>query len=243
MRKILIYIFMALTMLFASACSGANKQLTFVTSGDVPPFTYTKNSELVGIDVDIAKEIAKDLGVSASFKSMNFKMIFSAVNAGNGDVGMGNVTITDEREELVDFSLPYFTATQVAIVKLDSQIKTSADFAAKRIAVRNETTGSYYCSKNFPDAQIKEYYDFNAAFIALKKGEVDACVMDNTAAIVLLKNETNYVIIDEALTFEEYGFFVKVGNAELLANINKTLNRLMEEGKIDEFYDKHTNAE
>lgn len=235
---------------FFSACSDNkgsleyitnNNILTAVTEDDFAPFSYLHSGSVRGVDVDLLNAIAAELGVRVEIKTINFKMMFIHISGGNAAIGMGGITITEERKKTVDFSIPYFKASQVAIVRAGSEIKTRDDLAKKRIGVQAGTTGNEFAKAAFPHAVVRAYYDLFAAQNAFKRDEFDVLVIDDSVANELVRNNPSaYTILPEALTAEEYGFCVKKGNAELLARINKILQRFIDEGKIAELYEKHT---
>lgn len=250
--KRLLLMAVALLITALSACSNSNNSLetlakkgvlTAVTSAGFAPFSYMDGKTIVGLDMDILAEIAKDLDATAQAESINFKMIFQTVSAGKADIGIGAITITEERKQTVDFSIPYFTAGQAAIIPVGSDIKNATDLADRRIAVPAGTECSKFAHKTYPNAKITEYYDFAPAYEALKKGLSDVVIIDNTIAEAAVQNDEGYIVLNELLTEEKYGICVKKGNSELLAAINKTLQRLLDEGRIDEFYIKHTEKE
>ncbi len=130
-----------------TACGGSSKgdALTFGTNAEFPPFEYVTSSGVIGeydgIDMAIAKQIAEDNGMTAAVENMEFDSLLVALQNGQIDAVIAGMTATDERRETVDFSTPYYTATQVMIVKEDSDITSAADMADKKICVIQGYTG------------------------------------------------------------------------------------------------------
>ena len=130
-----------------TACGGSSKgdALTFGTNAEFPPFEYVTSNgaigEYDGIDMAIAKQIAEDNGMTAAVENMEFDSLLVALQNGQIDAVIAGMTATDERRETVDFSTPYYTATQVMIVKEDSDITSAADMADKKICVIQGYTG------------------------------------------------------------------------------------------------------
>ena len=110
----------------------------------------------------------------------------------------------------------------------------------KKIAVQLGSIGDTFVSKNFKDADVVRQKKYLAAAEDLKASKVDAIVMDELPAKQIVLNNTGLVILDEEITSDSYGMIVKKGNKELLLAINKVIDRLKSEGKIDEYVLNHT---
>ena len=150
------------------------------------------------------------------------------------------MSVTEERKESVDFSKPYYTAAQVIIVNADSEtVATAADLEGKVVAVQEGTTGDIYVTENCNAAEVSRYKKAVNALMDLESGKVDAVVLDEEPAKNYSAQFAGLVILDEALTAEEYAIAVAKGNADLLDAINATIDRMTEEGKFDELKEKY----
>ncbi len=237
-------------------------KITMATNAEFPPFEYLQNDKVVGVDADIAAEIAKDLGVELEIIDGKFDAVIPSVQSGKASFGAAGMTVTEEREKEVDFSLKYITSTQYIIVPKDSEVKTIEDLAGKKIGVQLGTTGDFIISD-----EIEGYEDDNGnpvkgvlqdtgatitrannaidATQDMVNGKLDAVVIDKLPAenIVATQSTTKtfeLVYADGSNTEEQYAIAVAKGNTSLLEAINATLQRLMDEGKIDEFVVNHS---
>lgn len=215
--------------------------LTTCTHLPYEPFQFTENNEIVGFDVDLVDEIAADLGVEQEIVDIPFETIQSgeALNAGQCDVAAAGMTITDVREENLDFSDPYFDATQALIVQKGAGIASMEDLAGKKLAVQTGTTGQQYAEENAPDdAELVVYEDLALLLESVKSGQVDAGINDNGVLLDYVADNPDLEVSTEFDTGEQYGIGVRTGNEALLEQVNATLERIREDGTYDEIYEK-----
>ena len=237
MKKILLFIFM---LIFLVGCGKNEDELIMVTEAGFAPYEYYDNGEIVGVDVDIAEEIAKEMGKKLVVKDVAFDSIINEVKTGKADLGAAGISYSEERAEEVDFSINYSVSKQVVIVKENSSITNTKDISNKKIAVQLGSIADTYVTSNYKNAEIVRQKKYLAAIEDLKSDKVDAVVMDELPANEILDSNTGLKILDGSLTDDSYGMIVRKGNSELLNVINKVLSRLKEEGKIEEFVIKHT---
>lgn len=237
MKKILLFIFM---LIFLVGCGKNEDELIMVTEAGFAPYEYYDNGEIVGVDVDIAEEIAKEMGKKLVVKDVAFDSIINEVKTGKADLGAAGISYSEERAEEVDFSINYSVSKQVVIVKENSSITNTKDISNKKIAVQLGSIADTYVTDNYKNAEIVRQKKYLAAIEDLKSDKVDAVVMDELPANEILDSNTGLKILDGSLTDDSYGMIVRKGNSELLNVINKVLSRLKEEGKIEEFVIKHT---
>lgn len=223
--------------------------LVMYTNAEFPPFEYFEGENIVGVDVDIANEIAKDLGKELVVEHIDFSSIIPAVLNDKADFGAAGMTITPERQEEVDFSISYVESIQHIIYKKDAEVKTMEDLKGKKIGVQLGTTGDLAISDavNLADgdlynsgAEVKTYKNALEASQDLLAGRLDAVVIDKLPAEEIVNNNEGLGTVMFGDISEAYGICVKKGNDELLKSINTTLQRLLDEGKIEEFIANHT---
>ena len=236
MKKIIILL---LGIFLIGGCSKDENTLVMATEAGFAPYEYYENNEIVGVDVDIAKEIAAAMGKELVIKDVAFDSIINEVKSGKADFGAAGISYSDERAEEVDFTINYTTSKQIVVVKEDSNI-TTADLANLKIAVQLGSVGDTYVTQNYPNAQITRQKKYLAAIQDLLTDKVDCVVMDELPAIEILKNNSGLKILDQELFTDSYGMIVKKGNTELLNAINEVLKKLVEEGKIEEFVINHS---
>ena len=158
------------------------------------------------------------------------------------DIGLAGMTVTEDRLENVDFSDTYAHATQVVIVKEDSDIASPDDLEGKKIGVQLGTTGDIYAG-DIKDATVERYNKGFEAVQALTQGKIDAVVIDGEPAKVFVKENEGLKMLDEAFTEEDYAIAVAKGNDELLDKINTALGELKDSGELDKIVDKYITAE
>jgi polar amino acid transport system substrate-binding protein len=216
--------------------------LTVCTSFPYPPFEFRKDGEPAGFDIDLANEVAKELKLRPVIVNADFDDIQSGqlLNEGKCDVAVAGMTITGERARVLDFSSPYFDAAQAMVVERGSDVSSLADLSGARIGVQEGTTGELYVTDNAPsDAEIVAFTDASEVDAALKDGDVDAGVYDNTVVGDVVSRMPDFTVAAEFDTGEQYGMAVKKnGSIDLLRFINNVLAQLKATDGYDEIYDR-----
>ena len=237
MLKKLVIVVLALLLV---GCGRNENELVMVTEAGFAPYEFYENGEIVGVDIEIGKEIAKELGKELVVKDIAFDFIINEVKSGKADFGAAGMSITDERKEEVDFSIEYVVSNQVVVVRKDSDIKTLDNIKDKTISVQLGTTADMYVNENYKDAKVIAQKKYLAAAEDVKAGKSDCIVMDQLPAQELVKENDELKILDGILFTDKYGMIVKKGNQELLDTINKVLQRLIDENKIEEYVIKYS---
>ena len=238
MKRLCLIIFI---MILMCGCSKKDKnQLVMVTEAGFAPYEYYENGEVVGVDVDIAKEIAKYLGKKLVVKDIAFDSIINEVKTGKADFGAAGISYSDDRAKNVDFSINYAVSKQVVIVNNNSSITNVNEISNKKIAVQLGSIADTFVTEKYKNANVVRQKKYLAAIEDLKTGKVDCVVMDELPAKEIVSKNEGIKILDGSLTNDSYGMVVKKGNKELLDAINMVLQNLKDEGKIDEFIIKHT---
>ena len=205
-------------------------QLVMATEATFPPYEFREGDKIVGIDVDIAGAIAKELGRELVVEDTKFDSVIPAVQAGKADLAASGITITEDRKKTINFTIPYVEAAQVILVPAGSEVKSTADLKGKRIGVQSGTTGDTYVAENVGEP---DRYDNPAvAVAALKSGKVDVVVCDKDPARVFATKDAALQILDEPLTKEEYAIAISKANPELLAAANVVIQRLKDSGEL-----------
>lgn len=213
------------------------KELVFGTNAEFPPFEFVAAEGVIGeydgIDISIAKQLAEDNGMTARIENMEFDSLLVAVQNGQIDAAIAGMTIKPERLESVDFSIPYYKATQVMIVKEDSTIAKATDMKDKKIAVIQGYTGES-CVKDM-GYEYEAFKKGSDAILELMNGRCDVVVLDSATSKNYVANNQGLKIVEDADAFEgeEYAIAVKKGNKELLDKINATLEKMIADGTIE----------
>ncbi|MDE7277208.1 MAG: transporter substrate-binding domain-containing protein [Lachnospiraceae bacterium] len=220
--------------------------LTFGTNAEFPPFEFVAGSGVIdqydGIDMAIAKQIAEDNGMTAAIENMEFDALLIALENGQIDAVIAGMTVDEERKESADFSTSYYTATQVMIVKEDSDIASAADMADKKICVVQGYTGEI-CVKDmgYPYEAFKKGTE---AVMELVNGKCDVVVIDSATAQKYVDDNEGLKIVEDASAFEneEYAIAVKKGNTEILNMINKSIEAMLADGTVSALGAQYTEA-
>jgi len=205
-----------------------------------PPMeNIDEKGQFIGMDVDIAKEIAKELRVEPEFKNVPWENIFDSVQNGEVDMAISAITITLKRAEKMDFSDPYFNAGQVVVITEDNkeEIREVQDLKHKKIGVQEKTTSAEEARERFSTSSTVTYRNYNVAKKELLERKIDAVIIDYPAAVGLVEEE-ELIIAGEPFTQEFYGVAVQEGQEELLSRINNTIRRLKRKGKLKELEEK-----
>ena len=225
-------------------------KLVMATNAAFPPYEFLENNEIVGIDAEIAGAIAEKLGLELVIDDMEFDSIIEAVKSGKADMGLAGMTVTPEREEVVNFTVSYATGVQVVIVTEDSAITSVDDLFAEGashiIGVQRNTTGDLYSTWDLEDAglaTIERYSKGANAVQALLTGKVDCVVIDNEPAKAFVAANEGLKILDTEYVLENYAAAMSKDNEELYNAVNKALEELIADGTIQAIIDKYIPAE
>ena len=219
-------------------------KLIMSTNAAFPPYEMTTDSgEFEGIDIETAQAIADKLGLELQIDDMDFDAALLAVQQGKADMVMAGVTVTDERQNVMDFTDSYATGIQSIIVKEDSDIASVDDLAGKKIGTQRGTTGYLYCSDDFGDENVVAYDNGLTAVQMLNNGQVDCVVIDNAPAKEFIAANPGLKLLDTAYVEESYAIGVGKGNTELKYAINTALEELKADGTLQAIVDKYITAE
>lgn len=219
-------------------------KLIMSTNAAFPPYEMTTDSgEFEGIDIETAQAIADKLGLELQIDDMDFDAALLAVQQGKADMVMAGVTVTDERQNVMDFTDSYATGIQSIIVKEDSDIASVDDLAGKKIGTQRGTTGYLYCSDDFGDENVVAYDNGLTAVQMLNNGQVGCVVIDNAPAKEFIAANPGLKLLDTAYVEESYAIGVGKGNTELKDAINTALEELKADGTLQAIVDKYITAE
>ena len=215
-------------------------KLIVATSPDYPPFENLENGEYVGLDIEIAKAIGKELGLEVEFKNLEFNGIVPAIAAGGqADMAISGITIDPERAKEVDFSTSYYTDDQaIAAMKSGAITADNADAELDKegvvIAVQSGTSGEAYVQEHYKNATAQPFGNSTDAFAAMQSGNANA-VCTNKAVVekMLADAYQDAVVVKAIATGEDYGIAVSKDNPELTKAIDSALANMKANGTID----------
>lgn len=259
MKKMIVLL--VACMLVFSACSKGDskidaiksaKQITMYTNAEFPPYEFMENNEIVGVDVEIGKAIAKKLGVELVIKNAEFAGIVASIASGKGDLGLSGITINDSRKESVDFSHPYTDSVQYIILPIDSSIEVVEDLAGKALGVQTGTTGAMLVEEEIEkgvlagtNTELKPYNSAPVAMQDLIAGRISAVVIDELVAISVAAENSGYMAIpfiyeNGVPVTEQFGVAIKKGNEDLLKIINEVIDDMVSKGLIEQYIDQYS---
>lgn len=222
--------------------AAAAKTLILGTSADFPPYEFHKvidgKDTIVGFDIDIAKDIAADMGATLEIKDLPFDSLLNELSSGRVDMVISGLSPTPERAEAVGLSDIYYKAEQAVVVREADKDKfaTMDSLKGAKIGIQ---TGSIQedIAKGIEGAKLTSLGKISEIVLQLQSNRVDASIMEGPVAKSFVKNVKGLVITDAKpeVTDDGYVIGVKKGNDELLNQVNTTLARLIKEGKVDQY--------
>ena len=219
-------------------------KLTMSTNAAFPPYEMTADDgSFEGIDIEVAAAIADKLGLELQIDDMDFDAALLATQSGKSDMVMAGVTVTEERQKVMDFSDTYAEGIQSVIVPEDSDIASVDDLAGKTIGTQRGTTGYIYCTDDFGEDSVVAYDDGLTAVQMLNNGQVDCVVIDNAPAKEFIAANPGLKLLDTAYVEESYAIGIGKGNTELKDAINTALEELKADGTLQAIVDKYITAE
>jgi ABC-type amino acid transport substrate-binding protein len=218
---------------------GGGETLTVGSDIPYPPFEQkASGGGYTGFDVELMEAIGKEIGREPEFIDSSFETIFRDVAQGKFEAVMSAATITEEREKVVAFSLPYYLSEQAILVKEGSDIKGLADLKGKVVAAQQGTTGLELAKEKAEASELRPYPEGPDADNALKAGTVEAVIIDAPVAKQQAEELGGIEIVEKVPTDETYGIALAKENTELLEQINEGLKKTIEDGSYAKVYEK-----
>lgn len=223
-------------------------KLVVATDAAWPPFEYMEGENVVGVDLDIAKDIADGLGVDLEIINVSFDSLSMYLENGEADLALAAITVTEDRADAMEFSEPYCESSQYIVVKEDNDdVKSIDDLAGYTVGVHLGTTGDFLISDEVnmgvlagSGASVQQYKDLTIAAMGLNAGDVQAVVCDKQLAENLCTVNDGLkcfeaVYADGSSTQEEYAVAAAKGETDLIAKVNEIIVPLKEDGTIDQY--------
>lgn len=215
-------------------------EFTFASSGLYPPFNYSDNDKLVGFDIEIGNAIAEELGKTPKAVTNPWQTIIAALQANKFDAIIGSMAITDERLKEVNFTVPYYESGAQVFVKEDNDdIKSENDLKGKKIGVVVSSTFES-TAKEYTDEVSTYDSDVTALQDLLVKGRLDAVITERLVGMYAInKNDLKIKLMGEPLYLEQIGIAISKEDDQLVEDINKALETLVENGTYAEISEKY----
>lgn len=219
-------------------------KLVVGTSADYPPYefhaTVDGNDKIVGFDMDIAQEVADDLGVKLEIKDMDFDGLLVALQANKVDMVFAGMTPTEERKENADFSDIYYEATHRFILRSgeEASVKSFDDLKGKKIGVQKGSIQEGIAKDNFDESNIKSLAKVTDLMLDLKNNKVDAILVEEGVAKLYCEKNEGIAVADNFVVKDDNGgaaIAFSKGQSELQTEVNKTLKKLKDEDKISQY--------
>ncbi len=212
--------------------------LVMGTNAGFKPFEYKQGDEIVGFDVDLAREIARSMNKELKIEDMSFDGLLPALDSGQVDIVVAGMSVTPDRAKNALFSDPYYAAAQRMIVKKGSSIRNKYQLEGKRIGVQLGTTGDNLASK-ITGAKISQFPTAPSVLTELRAGGVDVAILDDAPAAQYTAGFAELEILPGELSSENYAIAIKKGNNSLLDKINRVIAAMKQDGRYDNLISKH----
>lgn len=218
-------------------------QLIMGLDDSFPPMGYRdENGDIVGFDVDVAREVCSRMGVELVPQPISWDAKVIELNSGNIDCIWNGFTITEALKEQLTFSDPYLANKQVIVVRGDSEVKALSDLNGKSLGVQagSSAVAALDANPEFRDSvTINEFKDNMTAMLDLENGGLDAVLVDViVAGYYFSQHEGDFRMLDESLATEEYGVGFRKDDLALVENVNRILGEMAADGKLAEISTK-----
>ena len=221
-----------------------NEKLVVGLSADYAPYEFHMinaegKDEIVGFDVEIAKEIAKDMGVELEIQDMNFENLVAGVSSGKIDLAISGMTPDEDRKKSIDFSDIYYVAEQGIVVRAadKDKYKTFADLKGQKVGAQMGAIQAEVAKDNIPEADLQLLSNVNDLVLSLKSGKIEGLVVEVPVAEMIVKNNPELLVGEETVKDSEGGSAVGIQKNQqaLLDSVNATIKRIKEEKLLDQF--------
>lgn len=244
MKKTLLRFAGALVLGLSSSFGAAFAQpLVVAVDTAFVPFEFKQGDEYVGFDIDLWALIAEELDLEYQLRPMDFSGILPALQTNNVDVALAGITITEERQQAIDFSDGYYDSGFILMVPTDSDITGPQDLAGKTLALKTGTSAAQYARDNFKDTELRLFPNIDNAYLELQTGRVDAAMHDTPNVLYYIKSAGGGRVktVGEQMLAHEYGIAFPKGS-ELVEPVNEALAKIKQDGRYEEIYVKWFDA-
>jgi polar amino acid transport system substrate-binding protein len=222
---------LGLALSASGALAAGPTPIKVVTDATFPPFEYVQSDKMTGFDIELVDAIAAASGLKVEWVNIDFKGLIPALIANRADMAASAIYITPPRQQVVDFSEPYYAGGLVALVKRsNAAIAKPADLAGKQVTVQVGTKSVSFLQQNYPKAHEVQVEKNDEMFNLVEVGRADAAVTGKPAALLYAKTHPDMKVLPEPLTHEEYGFAIRKDEPDLLKTVNAGLQKVKADG-------------
>lgn len=212
-------------------------------SADYAPYEFHAvvdgKDQVVGFDIDLAKEVAKDMGVDLEIKEMEFDPLIGALKAGQIDMIISGMNPDEERKKQIDFSDIYYESKHAVLVKAEDKdkYKKVEDLDGKKIGAQLGSTQEKIAQEKVKNAELHQLANVNNLVLELKTGKVNALITEEPVANMAIKSNPELALSDLMFTDEGGGnaIGIRKNSPKLLESLNKTIKRLKDSGELEKF--------
>lgn len=241
MKKFVKSLLMGALVLSLSVSAMAKDKIFVGTNAEFPPFEYLEKGEVTGFDIELVNELGKVMDADVKVLDMSFDGLLPALQMKKVDLVIAGMTATEERKKTVAFTQPYYTASQVIIVKEgDNSIKSFDDLKGKRVGVMLGFTGDTVVSE-IEGVKVERFNAAYAGIMALQADKVEAVVLDSEPAKNYVKQNPGLVLAEADAEQEEYAIALRKNDKALLEKVEKALAELKANGTYDALIKKYFN--
>lgn len=241
MKKFVKSLLMGALVLSLSVSAMAKDKIFVGTNAEFPPFEYLDKGEVTGFDIELVNELGKVMDADVKVIDMSFDGLLPALQMKKVDLVIAGMTATEERKKTVSFTQPYYTASQVIIVKEgNNSIKSFDDLKGKKVAVMLGFTGDTIVSE-IEGVNIERFNAAYAGIMALQADKVEAVVLDSEPAKNYVKQNPGLVLAEADAEQEEYAIALRKNDKALLEKVEKALAEIKANGTYDALIKKYFN--
>lgn len=255
-KKVLMTMFGLLMFPLLFACSNTQSQgveaikakgkLVVALNPEFAPFEYQKlvdgKNQIVGSDVELAKAIAKELGVEVEFSPMSFDNVLASLDSGKADLAISGVSKTEERSQVYDFSIPYYTSKNKVIVRKSelTNYQSVKDLAQKKVGAQKGSIQETLAKETLQDSSLVSLPKNGNLITDLKSGQLDAVIFEEPVAKGFVENNPDLAIAEIDFDNDKedsYAVAMKKDSKELKDAVDKTIQKLKDSGELDKLID------
>ncbi|WP_308576622.1 basic amino acid ABC transporter substrate-binding protein [uncultured Fusobacterium sp.] len=241
MKKFVKSLLMGALILSLSVSAMAKDKIFVGTNAEFPPFEYLDKGEVTGFDIELVNELGKVMDADVKVLDMSFDGLLPALQMKKVDLVIAGMTATEERKKTVSFTQPYYTASQVIIVKEgNNSIKSFDDLKGKKVAVMLGFTGDTIVSE-IEGVNVERFNAAYAGIMALQADKVEAVVLDSEPAKNYVKQNPGLVLAEADAEQEEYAIALRKNDKALLEKVEKALAEIKANGTYDALIKKYFN--